>query len=59
MNSLKPEPGSSIAIYGAGAVGLSAVMAANLLGLKNIIVIDIHENRLELAKELGAAHALK
>lgn len=58
MNSLKPEPGSSIAIYGAGAVGLSAVMAANLLGLKNIIVIDIHENRLELAKELGATHAL-
>lgn len=58
MNSLRPEPGSSIAIFGAGAVGLSAVMAANLLGLKNIIVVDIHDNRLDLAKELGATHAL-
>ncbi|MHA3117061.1 NAD(P)-dependent alcohol dehydrogenase [Acinetobacter sp. ANC 4635] len=58
MNSLHPEPGTSIAIYGSGAVGLSAVMAANLLGLKNIIVVDIHDNRLELAKELGATHAL-
>lgn len=43
---------------GAGAVGLSAVMAANLLGLKNIIVVDIHDNRLDLAKELWATHAL-
>ncbi len=58
MNSLHPEPGTSIAIYGSGAVGLSAVMAANLLGLKYIIVVDIHENRLEIAKELGATHAI-
>lgn len=51
-------PLTSIAIYGSGAVGLSAVMAANLLGLKYIIVVDIHENRLEIAKELGATHAI-
>lgn len=58
MNSLKPEPGSSIVIYGAGAVGLSAVMAAKIMGLRDIIVVDIHENRLELAEELGATHSL-
>lgn len=58
MNSLRPEPGTSIAIYGGGAVGLSAVMAAKIMGLKHIIVVDLHENRLELAKELGATHTL-
>nr|WP_255710048.1 zinc-binding dehydrogenase [Pontibacter harenae] len=58
MNTLRPEPGSSIAIYGGGAVGLSAVMAAKIMGLKHIIVVDLHQNRLDLALELGATHAL-
>ncbi|MGW9100396.1 NAD(P)-dependent alcohol dehydrogenase [Priestia megaterium] len=58
MNSLRPEPGTSIAIYGGGAVGLSAVMAAKIMGLNHIIVVDLHESRLDLAKELGATHAL-
>ncbi len=58
MNTLRPEPGTSLAIYGGGAVGLSAVMAANLMGLKHIIVVDLHQNRLDLAKELGATHVL-
>lgn len=58
MNSLCPEPGTSIAIYGGGAVGLSAVMAAKIMGLKHIIVVDLHQNRLDLAKELGATHVL-
>lgn len=58
MNSLRPEPGTSIAIYGGGAVGLSAVMAAKIMGLKDIVVVDIHKNRLDLAKELGATHTL-
>lgn len=58
LNRLKPEFGSSIAIYGCGAVGLSALMAAKIAGCKNIIAIDVHDNRLELAKELGATHVL-
>lgn len=58
FNSLSPEPGSSIAIYGGGAVGLSSVMAAKIIGLKHIIVIDLHKSRLDLAKELGATHVL-
>lgn len=58
MNTLRPEPGTSIAIYGGGAVGLSAVMAAKIMGLKHIIVVDLHKNRLDLAIELGATHAL-
>ena len=55
---LKPDFGSSIAIYGAGAVGLSAVMGAKIAGCKNIIAVDIHESRLALAIELGATHVL-
>ncbi|AST90977.1 MULTISPECIES: NAD(P)-dependent alcohol dehydrogenase [Sutcliffiella] len=58
LNSLQPEFSSTIAIYGAGAVGLSAIMAAKITGCKQIIAVDIHESRLELAKELGATHAL-
>lgn len=58
LNKLKPEFGSSIAIYGTGAVGLSAIMAAKITECKHIIAIDIHQSRLELAKELGATHVI-
>lgn len=58
LNRLKPEFGTSIAVYGTGAVGLSAIMAAKIIGCKNIIAVDIHDNRLEMAKELGATHVI-
>ncbi len=58
LNRLKPEFGSSIVIYGCGAVGLSAVMAAKIVGCQHIIAVDVHDNRLSLAKELGATHVL-
>jgi aryl-alcohol dehydrogenase len=58
LNKLKPDPGSSIVIFGIGAVGLSAVMAANVAHCGIIIAVDIQENRLELAKELGATHTI-
>ncbi|MCL7715290.1 NAD(P)-dependent alcohol dehydrogenase [Stenotrophomonas mori] len=58
INSLKVTPGSSFASYGAGAVGLSAVMAARVAGATTIIAIDVVPSRLELARELGATHTL-
>ena len=58
INTLKPRIGSSIAIFGAGAVGLSAVMAARVAGCTTIIAVDVHVNRLELATELGATHVI-
>ncbi len=58
LNKLKPKFGSTIVIYGTGAVGLSAVMAANITECKHIIAVDIHDSRLELAKELGATHTI-
>lgn len=56
LNRLQPEFGSSVVIYGAGAVGLSAVMAARIIGCQHIIAVDVHDHRLALAKELGATH---
>ena len=58
LNTLHPEAGSSIAIYGSGSVGLSAVMAAKVAGCTKIIIVDIKPNRLEVAKEFGATHIL-
>jgi aryl-alcohol dehydrogenase len=58
LNALRPEPGSSLAIFGAGAVGLAAVMAARIAGCSTIVALDLHENRLALARELGATHIL-
>jgi aryl-alcohol dehydrogenase len=58
LNALRPEPGSSIAVFGAGAVGLAAVMAARIAGCSTIVALDLHENRLALARELGATHVL-
>jgi len=58
LNRLKPGFGTSIAVYGCGAVGLSAIMAARIAGCPRIFAVDVHDSRLELARELGATHAL-
>ncbi len=58
INALKPGAGTSIAIFGAGSVGLAAVMAAKVVGCAQIIIVDLNDKRLELAKELGATHAI-
>ncbi|BAQ08925.1 Zn-dependent alcohol dehydrogenases, class III [Bacillus sp. OxB-1] len=58
VNGLKPETNSSIAIFGTGAVGLGALMTAKIEGCSPIIAIDIHDSRLERAKELGATHTI-
>jgi len=56
MNSLQARPGSSIAIFGTGTVGISAILAAVVSGCTTIIAVDIHEDRLRLAKDMGATH---
>ena len=54
LNILKPKPDDRIVIFGLGTVGLTALMAAKYLGLKQIIATDVLDNKLALAKELGA-----
>jgi aryl-alcohol dehydrogenase len=57
-NVLKPVTGSTIVVLGAGAVGLSAVMAAALTPATRIVAVDKVGERLSLAKELGATHTV-
>lgn len=58
MNSLAPHAGSSIAVFGTGAVGLSAIMAAKVVGCTTIVGIDVRPGRLELARALGATDVI-
>jgi aryl-alcohol dehydrogenase len=58
MNALKVAPGTTFACFGAGAVGCSSIMAARAVGATTIVAIDIVPSRLEMAKELGATHAI-
>lgn len=48
------QPGDSVAIYGAGPVGLMAALSAQIQGAAKIMVVDTHKDRLQLAEELGA-----
>ena len=54
IEALKVGFGDTIAIFGTGGVGLSAVMAAKLVGARRIVAVDLLPDRLELARELGA-----
>jgi aryl-alcohol dehydrogenase len=58
INSLQARPGSSIAVFGAGSVGMSAVMAAAVCGCTKIVAVDIKEERLKIAQEFGATHVI-
>jgi len=58
MNGLRPHAGTSIAIFGTGSVGLSAIMAARVVGCTTIIGVDVKPDRLALAKELGGTHTI-
>ncbi|WP_328773380.1 NAD(P)-dependent alcohol dehydrogenase [Streptomyces sp. NBC_00286] len=57
-NVLAPRTGDTLVILGAGAVGLSAVMAAAMTPATTVIAVDLVAERLELARELGATHTV-
>ena len=58
MNALQPSPGSSIAVFGAGTVGMSAILAAVVSGCTRVIAVDINPDRLKMAEGFGATHTL-
>ena len=58
MNSLQATPGTAIAIFGVGPVGMSAVLSAVVCECATIVAVDIHEGRLKVAKEMGATHTV-
>lgn len=58
FHELRPGPGATIAVYGTGSVGLSAILAAQLTPASRIVGIDQVPSRLELAREFGASHTI-
>lgn len=58
IHSLKASVGTSIAVFGVGTVGMSAVMAAVVCGCTTIIAVDVHPDRLNMARNLGATHTV-
>lgn len=58
INCLKPKPCSSIAVFGTGGVGMSAILAARVSGCATIIAVDVKEARLKAASDFGATHTV-
>ena len=57
-NSLAPRAGQSLAVFGTGSVGLAALMAAVDSGCSPVIAVDINQERIDLALQLGASHGI-
>lgn len=58
LHVAQPEAGSTLAVFGAGGVGLAAVMGAALTPAARIVAVDVNPVRLELARDLGATHTV-
>jgi aryl-alcohol dehydrogenase len=58
LNVLRPEPTSTIAVFGAGAVGVAAIIAAGLRGCSAIVAVDVNEDKLTAARGYGATHVV-
>jgi S-(hydroxymethyl)glutathione dehydrogenase/alcohol dehydrogenase len=58
LNTAKIEAGSTVAVFGAGGVGLSAIQGARIGGARMIIAVDVVESKLATARELGATHVV-
>jgi len=58
FNNLDLKPGQSVAVFGAGGVGLNVIQGAALVNAYPIVAIDIHDQKLEQAKKFGATHTI-
>ena len=58
LNTAQVEPGSSVAVFGAGGVGISVIQGARIAGARMIIAVDTVEAKLAWAKEMGATHVV-
>jgi len=57
-NTAKVEPGSSVAVFGLGGIGLACIVGAKMVGAERIIGIDINPAKFDLAKKLGATECI-
>jgi len=58
LGALRPRPGSTLAVFGAGSVGCAAVLAAVVAGCSRVVAVSRNPARRSLARELGATHAI-
>ncbi|KRC73271.1 alcohol dehydrogenase [Achromobacter sp. Root83] len=58
VNTARVPPGSSVAVVGLGGVGLCSVMGAQVSGARQIVAVDLSEDKLRTARELGATHCV-
>jgi Zn-dependent alcohol dehydrogenase len=58
LNTAKVGPGQSVAVFGAGGVGLSAIGAAAIAGADPVIAVDLSDSKLHFAREFGATHTV-
>jgi S-(hydroxymethyl)glutathione dehydrogenase / alcohol dehydrogenase len=58
LNTARIEPGSTVAVFGCGGVGLAAIQGARIAGARMIIAVDQFESKLALARRLGATHTI-
>lgn len=58
INTAQVTPGSSVAVFGCGGVGLSIIQGARLAGASTIIAIDLADNKLAMATKFGATHTV-
>jgi len=58
LNTAKVEKGDTVAIFGLGGIGLSAIIGAKMAGASRIIGVDINETKYDLAKKLGATDCI-
>jgi alcohol dehydrogenase len=56
VNTARVEPGASVAVVGLGGVGLSAVLGARVAGARQIVAVDLSDEKLAFARALGATH---
>jgi S-(hydroxymethyl)glutathione dehydrogenase / alcohol dehydrogenase len=58
INESKVIPGSTVAVFGAGGIGLNIIQGASLVNVLKIIAVDIYDSKLKTAKEFGATHTI-
>jgi Zn-dependent alcohol dehydrogenase len=58
LHTAKVEPGQSVAVFGVGGVGLSAIAAAAIAGAGPVIAVDLADRKLQFAREFGATHGI-
>ena len=58
INTARVQPGSTVAVFGCGGVGLNCIQGARIAGASTIVAVDLLDNKLDMAREFGATHAV-